>query len=283
MNNLLFENMKALQIPELKSIYEMLSLKDKTAFVTGGAGGFGRSCAAGMAEVGANIMLMDIPEREGDLKVNVEEISNRYGNRTLYTLGDVSDEKDVKRMLDETVQAFNSLDIVFSNAGIPTRTPVPVSIPPDEWNHELDVNLTGMMLVNRTSADIMRELGHGGSIINTASMSGLIILRQKRDRMNRHMMSYAVTKAAIIQLSKSIAMNYATDKIRCNSISPGVFLSGMHDSLDKTRMNTIHEDVPLNRVGNLNEIMGIVLYLASDLSSYVTGANFVIDGGYTVW
>ena len=283
MERALFQDMKPLKIPELKSIYDMLSLKGKTAFITGGAGGFGRSCAAGMAEVGANVVLMDIPEREAELKEHTQAIKDRYGSQAIFTIGDVCSEEDVKRMLNETVREFGTLDIVFSNAGIPTMAPIPVEIPLEEWRHEVDVNLTGMMLVNRAGASIMRDQGRGGSIINTASMSGLIIVRQPRAAMHRHMMSYAATKAAVIQLSKSIAMNYAANNIRCNSISPGVMLSGMHDAIDKTRMNSVHENIPLDRVGDLNEIMGIVLYLACDLSTYVTGANFVIDGGYTVW
>jgi|GEM_PF-137860 len=281
--NEVVDNYNPLKIPELKSIYDMMSLKGKTAFITGGAGGLGRSAAAGMAEVGANIVLMDIPEREADLKEHTQAIINRYGGKASYALGDVSNEDDVKRMLGETVKEFGTLDIVFSNAGRPTRAPIPVEVPLEDWKRELDVNITGMMLVDRTSAMIMRDQGHGGSIINTASMSGLVINKRFDGIMGNHSMSYPTTKAAVIHLTKSIAINFADRNIRCNCISPGTIISGLHNEAQRKRLSRNHELIPLGRVGNLNEIMGIVLFLASNLSTYVTGANYVIDGGYTVW
>ena len=276
--------MKPLQISQLKSIYDMLSLKGKTAFVTGGAGGIGRSCAAALAEAGADVVLMDICGKEEALDANCREIEKRYGCRAEKVTGNVADEEDVERMIWETVDRFGRLDVVFSNAGIGGRDDNPSSMDLEEWNRVLDVNLTGMFLVDRIAANKMKELGNGGSIINTASMSGHIINKGSRKDMSQHMVAYSAAKAGVIQLTKSIAVSYVEDRIRCNSISPGMILSGLNDNMDMSALETyVENEVPMGRFASLDEIMGIVVFLASDLSSYATGSDFIIDGGVTIW
>lgn len=276
--------MKPLQIAELRSIYEMLSLKGKTAFVTGGAGGIGRSCAAGLAEAGADIVLMDIPQKEQVLKDNCREIEKRYGVKTGSCVGNVADEKEVERVIREAAEQFGRLDIVFSNAGVAGRDDYPAGITLEEWKRVVDVNLTGMFLVNRAAANKMKELGNGGSIINTASMSGHIINKGNIHDMSRHMTAYAATKAGVIQFTKSMAVSYAGDGIRCNSISPGMILSGLHDNMDmKPLEEFVEHEVPMKRFAALDEIIGIVVFLASELSSYATGSDFLIDGGVSIW
>ena len=263
--------MKPLQISELKSIYEMLSLKGKVAFITGGAGGIGRSCAAGLAEAGADIILMDIDAKKENLEKNCEEIEKRYGVHAGITTGNVADEADVNRMISETVEKFGRLDIVFSNAGIGGINDNPSQITLQEWKRVL-------------AANKMKELGNGGSIINTASMSGHIINKGSRQAMSQHMTAYAAAKAGVIQFTKSMAVSYAEDHIRCNSISPGMVLSGLHDNMDMTALESyVENEVPMRRFASLNEIMGIVVFLASELSSYATGSDFIIDGGVTIW
>jgi NAD(P)-dependent dehydrogenase (short-subunit alcohol dehydrogenase family) len=264
----------------------MISLKGRTAFITGGGGGFGSSAAAGMAEVGANIMLMDVPDAEERVSVIAQQIRERYGVKANYVLGDVADEKRVIEMIDQTAKEFGSLDVCFSNGGVGLNPDNPTALPLATWQRVLDVNLTGMFLVGRTAALKMIELGtKNGSMIFTASMSGHII-NQNRSGGPEHMVAYASTKAATIHLAKSFAVNYAYKNIRSNSISPGLMHSGLHKRMgwDVTELpDTGYEYIPLNRWGNLNEIIGLLVFLASDLSSYVTGADIVIDGGYTVW
>lgn len=276
--------MKPLKISELKSINDMMSLKGKVAFVTGGAGGIGRSCAAGLADVGADVALMDIPQKEDVLKENCKAISDRYGVKSIYVTGDVSNEESVIGMYDQIVKQLGTVDVVFSNAGVALFPDNPAEISMKTWNKILDVNLTGMLLIDRTGANIMKAHGHGGSIINTASMSGHIINKMTREAMDKHMVGYAATKAATIHLSKSMAVNYIDYDIRCNSISPGMILSGLHDNMDMSGLEKFVKDsVPMNRFASLDEIIGLVVYLATDLSSYVTGSDFVIDGGVTIW
>ena len=275
--------MKPLKINELRSVYDMMSLKGKTAFVTGGAGGIGRSCAAGLAEVGANIVLMDIPQKEDTLKENCRAITDRYGTKAIYLTGDVSDEDSVITMYEEISRQLGTVDVIFSNAGIAYDEDSAPSLSVTDWKKMVDVNLTGMFLIDRIGANVMKEQGHKGSIINTASMSGHIINRMTRDMMDKHMCAYAATKAGVVHLTKSVAANYVQNDIRCNSISPGLILSGLHDHMDMSVLEKICSHVPMNRFASLNEIIGIVVYLASDLSSYVTGSDFIIDGGYTIW
>lgn len=276
--------MKPLQIAELKSVYEMLSLKGKVAFITGAAGGIGRSCAAALAETGADVVLMDIPSKADVLVENCERIEQKYQVKTTCITGDVSDEDNVEHMIQETVRRMGRLDVVFANAGIGGKNDNPSRMDLKDWKRVIDINLTGVFLVNRIAANMMKELGNGGSIINTASMSGHIINKGSRSAMNQHMVAYASAKAAVIQLTKSIAVNYVEDKIRCNSISPGMILSGLHDTMDMNVLEAyVRDSVPMNRFAALDEIIGIVVFLASELSSYATGSDFVIDGGVTIW
>ncbi len=276
--------MKPLQIGELKSIYDMMSLKGKAAFITGGAGGIGRSCAAGLAEAGADIVLMDIPAKAEALKDYCRQIRDRYGVKAEYVTGNVAEEADVERMIGQAVETYGRLDVVFSNAGIGGQNDNAPEITLQEWKKVIDVDLTGMFLMNRIAANRMRELGNGGSIINTASMSGHIINKGSRQAMQQHMVAYSAAKAGVIQLTKSVAVSYVEDHIRCNSISPGMILSGLHDNMDMTALEAyVAAEVPMGRFASLNEIMGIVVFLASDLSSYATGSDFIIDGGVTIW
>jgi NAD(P)-dependent dehydrogenase (short-subunit alcohol dehydrogenase family) len=275
-----------LTIPQLKSVYDLMSLKGRTAFITGGGGGFGSAAAAGMAEVGANVMLMDLPSAEERISQIAQQIRDRYGAKVGYVLGDVADEKRVKEMIDQTVKEFGSLDICFSNGGVGLSPDNPSDMPLDVWQRVLDVNLTGMFLVGRTAALKMVELGtKNGSLVFTASMSGHII-NQNRQGKPEHMVAYAATKAATIHLAKSFAANYAYKNIRSNSISPGLMHSGLHKRMgwDVSDLpDTGYPYIPLNRWGTLDEMTGLLVFLASDLSSYITGADIVIDGGYTVW
>lgn len=276
--------MAPLQILQLRSVYDMLSLKGKTAFVTGAAGGIGRSCAAALAEIGADVVLMDIPSKQAVLEENCDVIRREFQVDAFWVAGDVSDENDVKRMIQEAVDRTGRLDVVFANAGIGGKNDNPSQITLAEWKRVIDIDLTGVFLVDRVAANKMKELGKGGSIINTASMSGHIINKGSRAAMEQHMVAYSSAKAGVIQLTKSIAVSYAMDGIRCNSISPGLILSGLHDGMDMAALEAyVKESVPLNRFAALDEIVGVVVFLASELASYATGSDFIIDGGVTIW
>ncbi len=170
--------MKPLQIHQLRSIYDMMSLRGKAALITGGAGGIGRSCAAGLAEAGASIVLMDIPEKKEMLQDNCRAIAGRYQAETMYVTGNVADEDHVNRMIGEAYEGMGRLDIVFANAGVGGNDDNPVQIQLSEWKKVIDINLTGVFLVDRIAANLMKKLGNGGSIINTASMSAILSTKE---------------------------------------------------------------------------------------------------------
>jgi sorbose reductase len=272
--------MKSLQLNELRSIYDMLSLKNKIAFVTGAGGGIGRSSAAALAELGADIAIMDIPSKQQELDENAEFIRKKHGVRVITITGDVSNEESVQKMYAEIVAEFGTVDIIHSNAGIISPEDNP-DMDLTLWQRMLDVNYTGMLIVAREGAKIMKAHGHGGSIILTASMSGVIINRKKTGE--RYSVAYTSTKAAVRHLAKALAMDYVTYNIRVNSISPGYIDSGLNDQVKPERLELYRSTVPMQRFGTLEEVVGSIVYLASDLSSYHTGSDIVMDGGHCTW
>lgn len=273
---------EALKLEELGDVGELFSLKGKCALVTGAAGGIGRSCAAAFAQLGADVAMMDVPSRSDILKADADWIGERFGIKTLPLSGDVSREDSVTEFMGKAAATLGTLDIVFSNAGIAGGINRGSDIEMEDWNRIVGINLTGMLLVGRTAAHIMKRDGHGGSVIFTSSMSGTII-NKKPQVGARYAPGYPTTKAAVKHLAKSMAMDYVEDKIRFNSISPGIILSGLHDGWDPAIMDEAAKMIPMRRFGSLNEIMGVAAFLAGDLSSYMTGTDITVDGGYTVW
>lgn len=271
---------KVLAIEELPSIKEKFSLVGKTAFVTGAAGGIGRSSAAAMAELGANVVLMDIPPKKDALEHCADEIAKRYGVKTLALTGDVLDEESVGEMYDKIEEVFGTVDIVHSNAGINVLDDNS-GISSGSWEKMMKINVNGAVLIARYGAEMMREHGHGGSVIMTASMSGSAVNRLWDTDLTQ--MAYCTTKGAIKQFTKSMAMAYSKYGIRVNSISPGYILSGLHDKLPKEFFDFSVDTVPMKRFGALDEIVGVIAMMASDIASYMTGSDVIVDGGYTVW
>ena len=270
-------------ISELRSVYDMLSLKGKSALVTGAGGGIGRSTAAGFAELGARVCLMDVPQKEQELKQHCNDISNRYNSQTMYVLGDVSDPASVNAFVKETSTAFGTIDVVHNNAGIGLAGD-DSNVDIELWNKVVAVNQTGILLVGRACANLMVEHGHGGSIVCTSSMSGLIV--NKKPRGSRYGIVYPATKAAVEHMTKAMAMDYVEHGIRFNSVCYGYIISGLHKveaGFPPEAFKDMCETTPMNRTGTLDETIGCVMYLASDLSSYATGSTVVVDGGYCVW
>jgi sorbose reductase len=271
---------KPIQLNELRSIFNMLSLKNKKAFVTGAGGGIGRSSAAALAELGADVAIMDIPSKQQTLDEIAEFIANKHGVQVIAVTGDVSNEESVQKMYAEIIDKFGTVDIVHSNAGIIAREDNP-DIDLAVWQRMLNINYTGMLIVAREGAKIMKAHGHGGSVILTASISAHIINRKKAGE--RYTTAYTSTKAAVKHLAQALAMDYVNFNIRVNSISPGYICSGIHDEFTEERLEYMASSVPMKRIGTLDEVVGGIVYLASDLSSYQTGSDIVCDGGYCVW
>ena len=270
-------------IQELRSIYDMYTLRGKAALVTGAAGGIGRATAAAFAEMGAKVALMDIPEKEELLARNVADIKERYGAEAMYVMGDVADEGSVKAFVTEAAGEYGTIDVVHNNAGLGLAGD-DSNIPLDQWNRMIAVNQTGILLVGRTCANLMIEHKHGGSIINTSSISGLIVNRLPPNA--RYGVAYPAAKAAVEHMTKAMAMDYCKFGIRFNSVCYGYIVSGIHDiksGFPIEAFAAMAADTPMGRMGSLEETVGCVTYLASDLSTFSTGSTIVVDGGYTVW
>lgn len=269
--------MKPQNFSDMRSVHSMLSMADKVCLVTGAAGGIGRATAKAFAELGAKIILMDIPGKREDLVQYGELLNNHYGTVSVSVVGDICDENSVDRFIQEGVGAFGQLDIVHNNAGIGV-TPDRASMSLESWNKIVDINLTGSFLVARACAEAMKTAGNGGSIVTTASVSATIINTGP---------GYAATKAGAKHMTAALAVEYAPNQIRLNSVSYGYILSGMHAFLgDEGTVQAIYKDMvsktPMGRIGQLDEVVGAVIYLGSDLSSFQTGTDIIVDGGISI-
>ena len=268
----------ALTLKELSPLKDKFTLSGKKALITGGAGGIGRSVAAAMAELGADIALADVKLEVA--QENADFIAEKFGVKTMALSCDVSDPVAVKGMIDEVSGKLGGLDIVFANAGIGVPDDN-VDISYENWQKVMGINMNGVFLVDQAAGQWMRENNIKGSIINTASMSGHIINRVHGE--DRHMIAYNVSKFAVIGITKAMALGFIKDGIRYNSISPGYMFSGIHDGMTDSRIQSWIDDVPIGRFGTMDEIGALVAFLASDASSYMTGSDVIIDGGHTLW
>jgi NAD(P)-dependent dehydrogenase (short-subunit alcohol dehydrogenase family) len=252
----------------MKSL-EMFSLVGKKAFVTGGAQGIGRSAALALGEAGADVAVVDVDEALAEKTAAEVE---RLGVRSIAVKCDVTDPASVDAMIRRVVEELGTVDIAFNNAGICVNERAE-DMSFDSWKKVIDVNLTGVFLTARAAGRVMIAKG-GGSIVNTASMSGHIVNRPQPQS------AYNASKAGVIMLTKSLAVEWAPHKVRVNSISPGYVGTAM--TLKATQWIPLWEaDTPVKRMGQPEELMAALVYLAGDGSSFTTGADIVIDGAFT--
>lgn len=262
-------------------LMDKFSLKGKKGMVTGAGGGIGRNAAAAWAEAGADVALVDIPASKNNLEALANEMSERYGVKVIPLYCDVSDKAQVDALKEHLVREMGTIDIAHINAGV-CLSGDDVDVPYETWKKTIDIDLTGAHLTAQVAQQIMREHGHGGSIIMTSSLSGY----------NANFMAgnptpvaaYGTAKAGISQLARFMGAGLAQYGIRVNTISPGYIWSGIHEGLmNKTGHDMLLEVVPFKRFGRNDELQGALLFLASDASSYVTGINIPIDGGYSIY
>lgn len=250
-------------------ITEKFNLEGKNAVVTGGAQGIGLNYAMAVAGAGAGVAIADL--NIGKARETAERIAREFGVKTMAIEVDVTVPEQVERMCREMAEEMGCIDIAFCNAGISINVPAE-EMTYEQWRKVIDINLTGVFLTATAAGRYMIRQG-GGSIINTASMSGHIV------NIPQPQVGYNASKAGVIMLTKSLAVEWADKNVRVNSISPGYIMT------DLTKGNELiprwEELSPYGRMGKPEELQGIALYLASDASSFTTGADFVVDGAYT--
>ena len=247
-------------------------LAGKTALLTGGASGIGRATALAFAREGARVAVAD----RGGAEATVALI-NAAGGQAISLSGDVTDAAVVEAMVAQTVAAFGRLDCAFNNAGIAPAAVGPAGQRTHEltdasWQGVLDVNLTGVFLCMRAELRQMLQQG-GGVIVNTASIAGLFGLPMAG--------AYVASKHGVVGLTKTAAIEYAADNIRVNAVCPGYITTPMTEETVRRRGPQLMARVPTHRMGQPEEIAEAVVWLCSDRSSFVTGAAYTVDGGYS--
>ncbi len=252
---------------------DMFSLEGKVALVTGGARGIGKVVAKGFAKSGAGIVIVDLENSAH--KETAREIAEEFGVKTTSLVCDVSKPDQVADTIAKAAEQLGTLDILLNNAGTGV-VDYAVDTKPEDWEKVISVNLNGVFYVAQAFGKYLIAQGKGGSIINTASMSGFVV------NIPQGQASYNASKAGVIQLTKTLAVEWAEKNIRVNSISPGYIETDMIKDVDPERKAYWQSMIPVKRMGTPEELVGAVIYLASDAASYTTGLNLIIDGGYSV-
>lgn len=262
-----------LQATSIRS--ELFDLSGRVAIVTGAGSGLGRLFSEALAEAGAEVVC--VGRTMDRLEDTVRSLAH-FGNRAVAVVADVSDESAVQHTVATAIEQFGRLDIMVNNAGVAAVGP-PEETSLADWRQVIDVNLTGVFIGARAAAQAMIMAGHGGRIINVASILGAVASEPMPAT------AYAASKGGVINLTRDLAVHWAPHGIQVNAIAPGYFPSEMtRDTFAIPEvLGEIEHRTPMGRVGRLEELKGPVLFLASDACSYVTGQTIFVDGGWTAW
>jgi NAD(P)-dependent dehydrogenase (short-subunit alcohol dehydrogenase family) len=253
------------------NVLDLFSLDGKRALVTGASSGIGKRVAEAYLQAGADVAIA--ARHPETLERVAVEIAAAGRGKVVPVCCDVAQPDEVSGMLDRVTEELGGIDIAVCNAGIITVTPM-LDMPLDEFQRIQNTNVTGVFLTAQAAARAMVRQGNGGVIINTASMSGHII------NIPQQVGHYCASKAAVIHLTKAMAVEFAPHKIRVNSVSPGYILTELVEPY--AEYHALWEPkIPMGRLGQPEELTGLYVYLASAASSYMTGSDVVIDGGYS--
>jgi gluconate 5-dehydrogenase len=258
-------------------VLDRFRLDGKRGFVTGGSRGLGREMALGLAEAGADVVLVG---READsLEATAADIRHR-GRAAFVIQADVGIPAEAERACREALARHGPIDILINNVG-GRRVDVPTQeMPLDTWLSLVDLNLTSTFVCTKLLGGAMVARGAGGRVINVASISGMIANRGIGGR------SYETAKAAVIGFTRATAADWAPHRVTVNAIAPGGFMTAPNqrwEALNPAIIETFKGQVPMGEFGEPADLAPLAVYLASDASRYMTGAVLVIDGGYTLW
>jgi NAD(P)-dependent dehydrogenase (short-subunit alcohol dehydrogenase family) len=265
--------------PDLPEISQLISLKDKRAIVTGGARGLGLAIAYRLAEAGATVVVADV---DGEASKTAAESLAEKGFKALSAKCDVSSEQDVKKMVEFAGSQMGGIDILVNNAGIFPRISLQEMTAAD-FDSVISINLRGTFLCSREVSRLMIEQRSGGSIINLASIDAV-------HPSEKGLTAYDASKGAVLTLTKSLALELGQHDIRVNAIAPGGILteslaslvSGSPSTEGKAQLKKFMARMVLGRMGRADEVARVALFLAGEMSSYITGALITVDGGYLI-
>lgn len=250
---------------------KQFDLSNKVAIVTGGSKGLGLAMAAGLASAGANLMLVNRNAEEGAKAA--QELSREFGVKAISFAADIASHEQTEAMAQAAMDAFGQVDVLINSAGINIRGPID-ELTPEEFSQVMDINVKGTWLCCRAVTPFMKKAGRG-SIINLASTLGLVGLANRTP--------YTASKGAVVQMTRALALELAPFNINVNAICPGPFLTEMNLPIADTEEGKkfVVGATALGRWGEMREIQGAAIFLASPASSYMVGSMLTVDGGWT--
>lgn len=257
--------------PDPRTALDLFRLDGRVALVTGGTKGLGESIALGLAQAGATTVVNS--RHQEDCDAVAADIAAQTGQKSLGVAADVTDETQVDALFQAVTDRYGRVDILVTSAGINARYPID-ECPLEEFQRVIDLNLTGAWLCCRAAMRVMRPQ-KGGTIVNIASTLSAVGLEARTP--------YCSSKAGLLGLTRTVGLEGASDNIRCNALCPGPFLTEMNRPLLKEpeKVQAILDRLAMKRWAEMHEIRGAALFLASDASSFVTGTDLYVDGGWT--
>lgn len=250
-------------------------LTGKVAVITGGATGIGRGISEGLADAGATIVLC--ARRLNVLEEACREISKRTGVKTLAHRLDITDRQEIETLIDDVTMELGHIDILVNNAGVGGSEKPILKMTEEDWDFTVATDLKGIFVLSQAIVKKMVERDRGGKVINVASIGGHIVFP--------NMSAYCASKGGVIQLTKVMALEWTKYGIQVNAILPGYFETPMNTHFFATDIGKkiIRQNIPAGRLGQMDDIKGLAVYLGSDASKFMTGSALIIDGGQTCW